>query len=198
MGLNTYSMAINYNVGGQFASNILFFQFDDSGFSNTADAAHGLCLGWQTANQTRLLNILSAHVTLMSYRARNVTAGGGFEGQVLLAAGVVGNRAGNLMAAGIGPCYVFVPTGNAKQRGRMFVPGISDSDASDGILTSAFLTVLNTSGSGFITPFAVTGGGGPVATPVVFTRKPAKVSRTIQHVLVSMNLAQVRRRQVPA
>lgn len=197
MATHTYQMAINYNVGGQFASNILHFAFDDSGYTTTALAAAGLIQGWDAANRTRLRNLLSTHVTLLSYRARMINGIGGFEGQLLVGAGVVGTRTGNLMAAGIGPVSVLYPLGNARQRGRIFWPGITDSDAVDGIITATFKAVIDTSMSGIISPFSAVGGGTPTVQPVVWSRRTL-TALNVAFAQTSIIIGQTRRRQLPA
>jgi hypothetical protein len=190
-------MAINYNCSGQFCTNVLHYQFDDAGFATTAQAALALNTAFLLAKQTALLNILSTHVTLLSLRTRCVTASGGFESITTLAPGTVGARTGNMQVSGIGPVYLWLPTANSKLRGRMFVPGISNSDCTDGIMSAAFVTVLRTTGASLILPITLVGGGAPVATPVVFTRAPVKLAHPIGHFAVSFMLGQIRRRQTP-
>lgn len=197
MATHIYQMAINYNVGGQFASNILHFTFDDGGFTTTAAAAVGLTQGWDNANRTRLRNILSNHVTILSYKARAIQTVGGFEGQTLLSTSNTGNRTGNLSAAGIGPVTILYPIGNAKQRGRIFWPGVSDTDCVDGILTDTFKGVLVTSMAGIITTFPTVGGGTVTVQPVVYSRRTL-TALNIFASQTSMMVGQVRRRQLPA
>lgn len=197
MATHVYQMSINYNVGGQFASNILHFSFDDAGFSTTAAAAKGLCQGWDAANRTALRNMLSSHVTILSYRARALQVPGGFEGQLLLAAANTGNRAGNLMAAAVGPCSILYPTGQDKRRGRVFWPGVSDTDCVDGIFTAAYAGVVQTSMNAIITVFAAVGGGAPTVQPVIWSRR-SLVALNIGASQLSPMVAQVRRRQLPA
>lgn len=196
MANHTYQLTIAYNVGGQFAANVLHYNFDDAGFGSTSLAAKGLCDGFNAANLTALKAVLSAHVTLLSFRARAINVVGGFEGQLIIGAGNVGARPGNLSAAGIGPCVIFYPVGNGAQRGRMFLPGVSDTDLVDGIFTAAYKTVVAANMTTIITPFAVVGGGGPTATPVIWSRKLLQPF-TIAASQLSIAAAQVRRRQRP-
>jgi len=197
MATNTYQLVISYNVSGQFAANVLHYSFDDAGFNSTSLASKGLTDGFNAANTTALKNILSLHTTILSYKARCITSPGGFEGGTALAAGTVGLRTGNQSISGAGPVYIWYPTGNRKERGRMFIPGVSDTDCFDGVLTSTFHSVLVSSGSTLITPFNVVGGGAVVATPVVRSRKLLQ-SFTVGQAQVSMMIGQVRRRQIPA
>jgi hypothetical protein len=197
MATHTYQLVISYNVGGQFAANVLHFNFDDGGFGSTALAAKGLADGFIASKLTALKNILSSHVSILSFKGRALQVSGGFEGGTPLAAGNVGNRAGNLSAAGVGPCTILYPTGNVKQRGRIFWPGVSDSDCFDGILTAAFKTVMVTNVATIITPFAVVGGGAPTAQMVVWSRR-LLTAFNVGLASTSLMIAQVRRRQQPA
>jgi hypothetical protein len=197
MATHIYQMSINYNCANQFASNILHFSFDDGGFTTTAAAARGLIQGWDNTNRTRLRNILSNQVAILSYRARAVNVSGGFEGSATISTSNLGNRTGNLMASGIGPVSILFPIGNAKQRGRIFWPGVSDTDCVDGILTAAYKAVLNTSLSGMIAPFPTVGGGTVTVQPIVYSRRLLQAFN-IFAAQTSMLVGQVRRRQLPA
>lgn len=196
MATHIYQMAINYNVSGQFASNILHFTFDDGGFTTTAAAARGLIAGWDNTNRTRLRNILSSHVTILSYRARAINTAGGFEGSATLTTSNTGNRTGTLPAAGLGPVSILFPIGNAKQRGRIFWPGCSEVDCVNGVFTAAYKAVLVTSLSGIISTFATVGGGAVTVQPVVFSRS-LNQGLAIFRAQTSVMVGQVRRRQLP-
>jgi hypothetical protein len=94
---------------------------------------------------------------------------------------------------------ILYPTGNAKQRGRVFLPGISDSDVIDGYIGTTYRGVINTNKHLFTDTLTLSGGGTPVATPVVYSRlpKPA-VSRVIEYSRLSAMVGTQRRRQRPA
>jgi hypothetical protein len=196
MATHVYSIGINYNVGGQFATNVVHYQFDDSGFPSTADAARALNNAWAAANQTALLNALSVHVTLLSYRARSVNQAGGFEALKSVGAGTVGARAGNLGYAGLAPVIVMHPVANGKQRGRMFLPGVSDADCLDGYITAAYNTVMGALITALLAPITLVGGGAPVAQYCIYNRT-THVGTLCDVGQVSPMLGQVRRRQVP-
>lgn len=198
MAVHIYQLGINYNVGGQFATNVLHYTFDDSSYADTATAAAKLCLSFQAANQTPLKTMLSQHVTILSYKARAVNVVGGFEGGVITAPGVVGLRTGNLSASGQGPVIIWYPTANAKPRGRTFLPGISDTDVADGILTAAYKTVMATQISALLTPIVLTGGATPTASLALLRRGPPITSLPIGEAQTSDLVGMTRRRQVPA
>lgn len=199
MSTHTYSMVISYNVGGQFAQNIVHYQFDDGGYSNTADAAFDLCNAFDVAHRAHLKSILSVHTTILSYKGRALNVSGGFEGILTLPAAQVGTRAGNLMVSAVGPVAVLYPNGNAKQRGRVFLPGISDADADYGTLKPAYVTAFNTVQSVFNGTLTLAGGGSPVASPVVYSRLPLPAtSRIVEYARLSAMIGTQRRRQRPA
>ena len=199
MATHTYSLVISYNCGGQFAQNILHYQFDDAGFTNTSDAAFALANAFDTNERTALRNILSQHVQLLSYKARALNVSGGFEGILLVAGTVVGVRAGNLSTSAPSACVILFPNANAKQRGRCFLPGVSDNDAVNGAFTANYKTTFDTNKHLFTDTLTLSGGGAPVATPVVYSRLPGPpVSRVVEYARLSPMVATQRRRQRPA
>lgn len=131
MALHTYSLIPSYIAAGQFCQNILHYQFDDSGFTDTASAALALCNAFDTANTTHLRNLTPTTTHILSYRSRALTAPGGFEAVKLLGA-IFGLRAGNVGASAVSPVAVLFPMGNASPRGRVFLPTVSDNDLVDG------------------------------------------------------------------
>lgn len=197
MPVGTYQMSVNYNAGGQFCSNILHFTFDDGGFTTTAAAATGLCRGWDAANTIRLTRMIPTAVSILSFRARKINSAGGFEGNFIPAGTPPGLRTGNMAAAGAGPCIILYGTGNGKQRGRIFLPGITSDDCQAGWITNALKTVIRTNMAGIITPFPTIGGGAVTVQPVIFSRT-LNQSFAIAASQISPMVGQVRRRQLPA
>lgn len=198
MATNIYSLVPTYTCGGQFAQNVLHFQFDDSGFADTATAALALINAWNTANIAHLQNLIPTSTTINSLKARSLTTGGGFESVLLLAA-TAGLRTGNLSASAPSPVAVQFPTGNAKPRGRCFLPGVTDTDLVDGEYTTAYRTNFTTHAVLFVNTLTLTGGGSPVATPVIYHRKPAPaVGYPVEYVRLSDTIGQLFRRQRPA
>lgn len=197
MATNIYALVINTNCSGQFASNVLHFSFDDSGFATSELAASALINAWQAACQTAFLACIPASTTLLSYKSRKVTGGGGFEAFLSVAGGTVGARSGAATASGPSPVLIIFPVNNGKQRGRMFLPGVSIADASGGVLKAALSTAITTNGATLIANRVLTGGGGPTATCVIYNRN-AFTGVAAQHVACSDIIGQVRRRQRPA
>lgn len=198
MATNIYSLIPTYISGGQFCQNVLHYQFDDSSYGDTASAAQALINAFDSANTTHLANLLSSHTTIASYKSRSLTTGGGFE-SIKLLTGAVGLRTGNLSATSPSPVAVMFPLGNAKPRGRCFLPGISDTDLVDGEITTSYRTAFTTHAVIFVNTLTLTGGGSPVATPVIYHRKPAPATGyIIEYVRLSDTVGQMFRRQRPA
>lgn len=200
MADHVYQVVVNWNIGGQFASNILHWSFNDGGFTSTAEAAKALMDAFATHSQTQILNTVPTSTTLLSYRSRCVNQTGGFESTKQPGAGVTGARTGNLMAAGQGACIIGYPVGNSKRRGRLFLPGVTDSDCINGILTTAYKNALTTNVPFWYSTLVLTGGGGVTATAGLWSRlpKPLGTFETYQAFQVSDMVAEMRRRQVPA
>ena len=192
-----YQLVVNTNIGGQFASNVLHFEFDDSGYGTTAQAGLALCNGWVAGGgDGAFRDLCSVHTQFLSLRARKINSVGGFEGQRGYAAGTFGSRPGNLSASGVSAVIVLIPTGNAKERGRIFLPGLSDTDCVDGQLQAGFLLAGTAAHATMLAPFVLAGGGAPTAQIRLYSRK-LRLVRTIQLMQTSVMVGQIRRRQVP-
>src|SRR5215471_5250364 len=120
MSVHIYRLTITYNVAGQFAQNILHYQFEDGGFTNTALAANALATQFDTSNTAGLKAMLPTATKILSYKGRGISMPGGFESVLLLAGPPAGTRTGNVQASAVSPVILLIPTGNAKQRGRVF------------------------------------------------------------------------------
>lgn len=198
MAIHLYSLTASYNCGGQFCQNVLHYQFDDAGFTDTAAAALSLINAFDAANTAKLKLILPTVTQILSYRARGITMPGGFEAIKLLGA-QFGARTGALQVAAVSPVMVLFPTGNAKPRGRVFLPGVTNTDLVDGEFTNTFRGVITTNQVMFINTINLVGGGSPVATPVIASRKTTPPSAyAIEYAMLSDLPGTQRRRQRPA
>lgn len=199
MASHTYSLVASYTAGGQFCQNILHYQFDDAGFADTQSAALSLVNAFDAANTAHLRAMLCTHVSVNSYKARALDVAGGFEAVKLLAGPPFGTRAGVLSVSAVSPVIILIPNGNAKQRGRVFLPGVSDSDLVDGDFQAAFRTAVTTHAVMFVNTINLVGGGAPVASPVVYSRLPLpSTSRIVEYARLSAMAGTLRRRQRPA
>lgn len=197
MATSTYRLTISYNTGGQFAQNVLHYNFDDSLYATTIQAAAALNTAFNTHCSGQLKNALSLHTQILSYKSRKATGGGGFEAVLLGVAGDVGNRTGDLSASGLAPMIRFITNAVPTITGRMFLPGVSDDDCTDGKLENAMFTNLGALAAVLDDPITLAGGGAPVATPVILSRSPVLVANTVVEAVPVLNLSSQRRRQRP-
>lgn len=194
---NTYQFVWNFNSGGQFASNIFHWNFDDSGFGTSRAAAEALLTAWATRDLVHYRNMLPGAVTFLSIKARLVGHAGGFEAVEVSAPGVTGNRAGNMQASGIAPVLIHYPFLNGKLRGRTFLPGLSDLDCDGGYYTAAYRAAIVTATANMFDDLTLVGGGAPVASFGLYSRDSGDFTPCGIPKLSDM-VGQVRRRQVPA
>ncbi len=197
MATHTYSLVISYNCSNQFCQNVLHYEFDDIGFATTAAAALQLCTDWDTNNTAALRSILSTGTKLLSLKARALNISGGFEGFKPYAPGTAGVIAGNQQCAGVGALVLLLPIGNAKQKGKVFIPGVPDSDCLNGDLTAGYLGTFASAATAFEAPFSLTAGGSPTATPVVYSKGPPPISRHVQYAKMQPMIATLKRRLRP-
>lgn len=198
MSTQTYRLTISYNTAGQFAQNVLHYNFDDSGYATSVDAANALITAWKTHCFTQLKAALSTHTQVLSFKARRETGGGGFEAVQPGVGGDVGTRTGDLSASGLSPMIRFITNVHPVKSGRMFLPGISDDDADDGCVTPSYFGVLGTLAGLLDDAITLAGGGTPSATPVVLSHFPFTTAITISPAVACTWLSTQRRRQRPA
>lgn len=197
MATSTYRLTISYNSAGQFAQNVLHYDFDDSLYSSTIAAADALNTSFNAHVSGDLKAALSVHTQILSYKSRKATGGGGFEAVLLGVTTDVGTRAGDLSASGLAPMIRFVSNAAPTVTGRIFLPGISDSDVSDGFIQSAYFTDLTNLADKLDDSLTLAGGGAPTAVPVILSRKPVVVSAPIHIAVPSPILSTQRKRQRP-
>lgn len=197
MAQSTYRMTIAHSCAGQFAINVLHWRFDDAGFTTTSAAANALLDAWAATNLAGWKAMLPSDTTLLSLKGRKVSGTGGFETVKIFTAGTVGTRSGTISAAGISPCIILFGLGQVKTRGRIFLCGLSENDASAGVYTEAYKTAIATQSDIALDDVTLIGGGAPVATNVIF-RPSTKVAIDVYKRQLSDTIGTIRRRQVPA
>ena len=197
MGQHVYEVAWNFSSGGQFATNVFHWIFDDAGFSTTAAAAQALLTAWITRDTTNYQNLLPGAVTFLSVKARQVGAVGGFEAVDVSVGGVTGLRAGQMQVAGLSPVLIHYAANNGKLRGRTFLPGVSASDCAVGVFTDAFKAAVATIMGNIFDNLTLVGGGAPLAQFGLYSRKTRTFTDVTNSRLSDM-VGQVRRRQLPA
>ncbi len=198
MSEQIYQLRLTTSIAGQFAQNITHWRFDDGGFASTHAAALSLATSYQTRSQTQWQNMLPTATILLSWAARRVTQGQGFEAIVNIATATTGTRTGGLGAAAVAPVligYPSLPIG--RERARIFLPGITETDLVDGYYAAAYKTAIATILATVFDPLTISGGGSPVATYVLKHTIPANAIPMIEWRL-SPTVGTLRRRQLPA
>lgn len=196
MAEHVYSLIISYNTAGQFAQNVLHWKFEDGGFTTTKAAAEALQAAFDAARRTTLRACLPTDVSLVSYRGSRVDGGGGFEAFSPITGSVAGTRAGTQSASALNPVIVTAPATNIPARGKIFLPGVSETDIADGKFTEAFKGAMLTNLSTLLDPVTLSGGGNPSAI-YGWIRGPGVTFIPGVTTWLSMNLGTQRRRMRP-
>jgi len=197
MATRTYQLVPTFNCAGQFAQSVWHWQFDDAGFPTTKGAAQALINAFDAARRTALRACLPTDTTLISYRARQINAQGGFNAYTPISSTNAGSRTGTQSASALNPVVVHYPLVPSHGRGKWFIPGVSESDIEDGRFTSTYAGAIAAALSTLFDPLTLTGGGSPIATFGWFS-KSANTFRTPIASLLSLNLGTQRRRMRPA
>lgn len=197
MALHVYQLIPSFNCAGQFAQSIWHWQFDDAGFTTTKVAAQALTTAFDSARRTNLRGCLPTDVTLISYRARQINAQGGFNAFQPVSATNAGTRTGTQSATALNPVAVFYPLNPLHGRGKWFIPGISEADIEDGIYTQTYIGAINAILGTIFDDLTLVGGGGVTAVFGWYSRS-ANAFRTPIRNELSLNLGTQRRRMRPA
>lgn len=198
MANHVYSLIPSYVVGGQFAQNVWHWQFDDAGYPTSKAAAQALQTAWVAdGRQNTLRLILSAAVTINSYRGSRVDEVGGFEAFSPINANNVGTRGAALSASGLSTVLVHYPVNLSLPRGRTFLPGVAENDAEDGIYTGGFRGAVESALTTLFDPLTLAGGGAPTATFGIW-RPTTRTFFVAANTILSEVLGTQRRRMRPA
>lgn len=198
MAQQVYQLIPSFLTAGQFAQSVWAWQFDDIGFTTTKEAAEALTLAFDAARRTSLRACLPTDVTLVSYRARRITNGGGFNAYTPVSSTNAGTRTGTQSASALNPVAIFYPFDPAHGRGKWFLPGISEADIEDGIFTQTYIGAINTLLGTMFDDITLTGGGAPTAAFGWYHRGPPGAFRVPIYNKLSLNLGTQRRRMRPA
>jgi hypothetical protein len=197
MSQNVYSLAVNGVSAGQFVQNILHFQFDDAGYSTSQIAAAQLITAWHNARGLTWRQLLPSDYTLKSYSAVKVTGGGGFSSFLPAPGTTAGQRSGTQSATAINPVIVTTPIPFGRGRGKIFLPGVSETDIQDGVYTDAYVTAVTGGLITLLDDLTLAGGGTPTAVYGWLKANGTTFARA-DKVWLSMNVGTQRRRMKPA
>lgn len=197
MANHIYQLIPSFNCAGQFAQSIWHYQFDDAGFTTTKAAAQALINAFDAAKRTSLRACLPSDTTLISYRARQIRAVGGFNAFTPITATNAGTRTGTQSASALNPVVIHYPLTPSFGRGKWFIPGISETDIEDGRYTLAYVNAIATQMSTLWDDLTLTGGGAPVAQFGWYS-EVANAFRVPTSTTLSLNVGIQRRRMRPA
>lgn len=197
MAQNVYSLAITGTSAGQFVQNVLHYRFDDAGYTTSQVAAAQLITKWHNTNAALWRAILPTDYLLKSYKAVKVTGGGGFSSFLPNPGTQAGTRSGTQSASALNPVIIITPVVLTRARGKIFLPGISETDIEDGVFTAAYTAAVTSALTTLLDDLVLAGGGGPTAV-YGWMKKDNVTFVTGDNVFLSQNLGTQRRRMKPA
>jgi len=197
MSQHVYQLVPSFNCAGQFAQSVFHYQFEDGGFTTTKAAAAALITAFDTAKRTNLRSMIPTDCTLISYRARQINAAGGFNAFTPISSTNVGLRSGTQSASALNPVVIQYPLVPSQGRGKWFIPGISETDIEDGRYTAGYTAAVEVILATFFDDITLTGGTSPVAQ-YGWWSTTFNAFRTPIASHLSMNLGIQRRRMRPA
>lgn len=197
MAQNVYSIAITGTSAGQFVQNVLHYQFDDVGYTTSQVAAAQLITKWHNTNGATWRAMLPTDYLLKTYHAVKVTGGGGFSAFMANPGAQAGTRPGVQSASALNPVIIATPLVLTRARGKIFLPGISETDIDDGVFTAAYTTAITAGLTTLLDDLVLAGGGAPTA---VYGWLNANSGNFViaDNVFLSQNLGTQRRRMKPA
>jgi len=199
-------MALNdlYNLtiflSGPASSGSIVLGYRQNGGSNGPNTLQSAC-EFFVANQALVLRTaLSTECTLREVQMHQVSVGNEIPG-IESTAGLVGTRVGNSLPWGAASVLTKITNApNAKFNGRVFIPGISEDDVLDGIITSALATILIAVGVEILATVSTSLPETATFAPVVISRfldgipRVPPVAFDILNVRVRTTMNQQRRR----
>lgn len=161
----TYEAVLTGNLSGQYVQTITHWNVDNAGsadpYTMAKDIADGLsgASGWIDL----LMAVTPTGYTASSVRVRRVSTGGGPTAIVLGAAFVdsQGDRTGAIQSFQANPCVIWITTPRPAKVGKIYIPGLSETDADAGAYASGFVTAVNSFITASIAVFNTPDSGDP-------------------------------------
>lgn len=159
MPAECYELVISGTLAGQFVQNVLHVNVDNSSSVNPYVIAEDVL---DTLNNTHLFfdawcAALPGDYKVTSARCRRVLATGGptaiFLGAVLSES--TGQRAGSIQSAQVNPVLVLLTTLRPNRPGRVFLPGLSETDCDDMTYTAGVIATFTALIAKFVTGFTL-------------------------------------------
>jgi len=198
MAINTYQLIFSGNLAGQFVQNVLHLRMDDAGYAAALEAAKGLVDGFLAASrEDDWLDLHCVSYLLNSIKCRRVSGGIGPEWIDTTVAGGGGSRSGASQSSSNGPVILLIPLGAARRVGKIFVAGISSTDADRGMITAAAITALDAAATALLQPFTASGGATPAVNWCIASATNKADTIAIGAIDVCKEIGVQRRRQLP-
>jgi|SRR3990172_7723265 len=163
MAIEVYEAVLTGNLSGQYCQTVTHWQVNNAGDLHSYDMALDLAesisgaSGWADL----LMAVTPAGYTATSIRVRRVSAGGGPTAIVLGPSftDAVGDRTGSIQTFSANPVIVWIPQTNPGKVGKLFICGLSETDADAGAYTAGFITATDAFIAGTLVPFTTLGSG---------------------------------------
>lgn len=132
-----------------------------------------------------------------SLRVRRVDGGGGATAIVLAPSWSfsIGERPGNISSAQVNPLITWIPTTSVDKPGRLFMPGVSETDIDEMMLSAGLVTALQNFANGWVAGGTL--GGVDEYHGTIWRRPPVSVDDLIFAGQVSPLIGTQRRRLHP-
>jgi len=198
MAINTYQLIFSGNSCGQFVQNVLHLRMDDAGYAAALQAAKGLVDGFLAASrEDDWLDMHCESYTLMSLKCRRVSGGIGPEWIDISVTGTNGSRSGVSQSSSNGPVVLLIPLGSPRRVGKIFVSGISLTDADRGQISVAAIAAIDAAATALLQTFTAVGGATPAVNWCIASAANKADTLAIGAMEVCKEIGVVRRRQLP-
>lgn len=199
MPTETYQAVLTGNISGQYVQTVTHWNVDNSGsvdpYTMAEDIANGLggASGWIDL----LMAVTPAGYTATSVRVRRVSAGGGPTAIKLgpTFTDFTGDRTGAIQSYQANPVVIWITTPNPAKVGKIFIPGLSETDADAGAYTSGFATAVGSFITGSIAVFNTPSSGDPYQ--LVVWRRQTSAANDVTAGRLSPMIGIQRRRALP-
>lgn len=199
MALELFEVTVSGKLGGQFVQNIVHYVVNNSSSTGAYETAVDLLNGLnEIGNFIELFtDVCPADYTMTSVRARRIGPTGGPTAILLQAVLVAdtGQRSGQISVSSSAPLLLLLTTNRPNRLGRIFIPGVSETDVANNVLASGLVTALQALGDEYRVG-SVLPGSGDSYNGVVFRRALA-VGDSLAATRVSQTVGTQRRRQKP-
>lgn len=135
MALEVYRATVSGSLAREFVQTVVHFQADNTASVPAYELAKSIAEDMVAAGHwiDLYMSLLCTSYKASSLRVKKVSAGGGPEAVVLasLFTQDTGPRSGEISSAQASPLIILIPNGSPSKVGKIFMPGISESDINE-------------------------------------------------------------------